>query len=406
MIFLLFSLFIYDAEFQAFKRYSVYISDFNLLVGNRGKWLFSEVEGGIGFDYTTSGVDFGFSDVFIRIGVSRYVRVFDLSLYPVLHRPGRCKEGQVRNFSIRQPGFGFGTRLETRIFWFSIDTDFEYIEHLSKPAAEYFLFDSEVKFNPDTLTFAFDFSLERFTMIGQSPITSFYIKPKVILSRWEDFAINFGFSFRVSGRVDRTSTNVELAELGVNTGHYGSPSWEVFFGISSSDLHRKDKELFPLRILLVDEEGNSASGLLSLADSGSFQINEGQIKFDLPEGIYPLSVFAEDCFPSDTVIVLKSETDVLLQLRRKPDYNIVKGEVLDVETLEPLDAKILIENSINSEVSSDPETGNYRIYLPSGDYIIRVTSKGYYPYTSLIEVKPGKVTELDFKLFPLKKGKK
>ncbi len=406
MIFLLFSLFVYDSEFQAFKRYSVYINDLNLSIGCRGKWLFSEVEGGIGLDFSSSGVDFGFSDLFIRAGVNRYVRMFNLSFFPVLHRPGRYKEGYVRDFSIRQPGFGFGARLGTEIFWFSIDTDFEYIEHLSEPAAEHFLFNSEIKFNPDTLTFAFDFALERFTMTGQGPITSVYIKPKMILSYWKNFSLNFGFSFRVSGKTDKTSANLGLTELGVNAGYYGSPSWEICLGISSSDFHRKAKELFPLRIFLVDEDGNPTSGLLSLADSGSFQINEGEIKFDLPEGIYPLSVFSENRLPSDTVIVLRGETDVLLQMQEKPDFNIVEGKVLDVKTGKPLYAEILIENSINSETHSDPETGSYRAYLTSGDYIIRITSKGYYPSTSLIEVKPGKIKELNFELFPVKKEKK
>ncbi|MBN1694547.1 carboxypeptidase regulatory-like domain-containing protein [candidate division WOR-3 bacterium] len=406
MIFLFFSLFIYDVDFQAYKRYSVYINDLNLSVGNRGKWLFSELEGGIGLDYTSSGFDIGFSDLFIRAGANRYVRMFNVSLFPVLHRPGRCKEGEVRDFSIRQPGFGFGARLGTEILWFSIDSDFEYIEHLSNPSTEHFLFDSEIKFNPDTLTFALDFELERFVMIGQDPISSIYIKPKIILSRWRNFSLNFGFSFRISGKTDKTSDNIGLTELGVNAGYYGSPSWKICFGISSADFHRKTRKLFPFRIFLVDEEGNPASGLLSLADSGSFQIGDGEIKFDLLPGIYPLSVFSEDCLPIDTVIVLKEETDVLLQIHKKPDFNIVQGKVVDVVSGKPLYAEIFIENSINSETNSDPVTGVYRAYLTSGDYIIRVTSRGYYPSTSLIEVKPGKVSELNFELFPVKKEKK
>jgi hypothetical protein len=406
MIFFLFSSFIYDAEFQAFKRSSVYINDLSLSVGNRGKWLFSEIEGGIGLDYTSPGVDFGFSDIFIRAGVNRYVRMFDVSLFPVLHRPGRYKEGEARDFSIRQPGFGFGMRLGTEIFWFSIDSDLEYIEHLSKPTTEHFLFNSEIKFNPDTLTFAFDFELERFIMIGQDAITLIYIEPKIILSRWRNFALNFGFSFRVSGKTDETLENLRLTELGVNEGYYGSPSWKVCFGISSPDFRRKTRKLFPMRIFLVDEEGNSTTGLLSLADSGSFQIDDGEIKFDLPPGIYPLSVFSENCLPTDTVIVLKEETDVLLEMQKKPDFNIVQGEVVDVVSGKPLFAEILIENSVNSETNSDPETGHYIIYLTSGDYIIRVTSQGYYPFAALIEVKHDMSKNINFKLFPVKKEKK
>jgi hypothetical protein len=405
MIFFLLSLIIYDAEYQAFASKSLYNSNLNFLVGNRGKWLFSELEGGLGLDFTSSGIDFGFSDFFIRAGVNRYVRMFDMSLFPVLHRPGRCREGEVRNFSIRQPGFGFGIRLGTEIFWFSIDTDIEYIEHFSEPTIEHFLFDSEIEFNPDTLTFGFDLAFERFIMVGQSSINSVYIKPKIIFSRWSNFALNFGLAFRISGKTNRTWANYELVELGVNSGYYGFPSWKIYFGISSIDFHRKTRKLLPLRIILIDEEGNPISGLLSLADSGSFQVNEGEIKFDLSEGIYPLSVYSGDRIPVDTVIVLKNETDVLLQLHKRPEFHIVKGVVVDVETGKPLYATILIENSINSEVHSDPGTGSYKVYLIPGDYIIRVTSKGYYPSTSLIEVKPGRVKELDFEMFPVEKEK-
>lgn len=407
MIFLLFSFFIYDAEIEAFISRSLFNGDLNLLLGNRGKWLFSEIEGGVGLDYSSLGVDFGFSDLFIRVGVNRNVRICDVSLFPIMHRPGRCKEGEVRYFSIRHPGFGYGMRLRTKIFWFLVDTDFEYIEHFSDPhSIEHFLFNSEVAFNPDTLTFGCDFEIERFEMLGQSPVTSVYIKPKMILSRWGNFALNFGFAFRLSGKPNTTSENIELTQLGVNTGYYGYPSWKVCFGISSTGFHRKTKELFPLRILLVDEKGDLASGLLCLADSGSFQINEGEIRFNLPQGIYPISVYSENSLPADTVIVLKSKTELLLELRKKHEFHIVEGKIIDVETGQPLGAKISIENSVNSEVYSDPKTGNYRAHLIPGDYVVKVTSAGYFPSTALIEINPGEVRELNFKLCPVKKERK
>jgi hypothetical protein len=405
MIFLLLSLFVYDAEIQAFISKSLYNGDLDILLGNRGKWIFSEIEGGIGLDYTSSGLDFGFTDSYIRIGVNRNVGMFDVSLFPILHRPGRCKEGEARYFSIRQPGFGYGMRLRTKIFWFLVDTDFEYVEHFSDPSTRHFLFNSEVQFNPDTLTFGCDFEIERFEMFGQSSVNSIYIKPKVILSRWRNFSLNFGFAFRLSGKVNTALDNIGLTELGVNTGYYGFPSWKVSLGISSTELHRKTRELFPLRILLVDEEGDLASGLLCLADSGSFQIKEGEIKFNLPEGIYPLSVYSKDFLPADTVIVLKSKTELLLELRKKHEFHIVEGTIIDVETGLPLYAKISIENSVNSEAYSDPETGNYRAHLIPGDYVVKVTSKGYFPATSLIEIKSGEARALNFELLPVKKEK-
>ncbi len=402
MLFFLFSLFVYDAGIQTFASRYIFANDLDLLAGIRGKWLFSEVEGGIGFDYTSDGFDFGFSDVFVRAGVNRYVRVLDISLYPALHFSGSREEGKMRSFSINKTGFGYGISLGTRISWFIIDMDFEFIEYFSDPATEHYIFNSGIKFNPDTLTFGLDFEAERFTMSGQTPINSVYIKPQIILSRWEDFSLNFGFAFRLSDKVDMTLANIGLAELGVGAGYYDFPAWKVCFGISSETFNKKSRELFDLRILLIDEEGEPASGLLCLADSGSFQIEEGQMKFSLPEGIYPLSVYSENHLPVDTVVVLKNGTDMLLQLRKKPDYNIVEGKIYDAKTGKPIYAEIRVENSINPETSSNPETGYYRIYLTSGDYVIKVVSNGYYPSVSLVEVVPDKDQKLDFQLLPVK----
>ncbi|MEJ2306277.1 MAG: carboxypeptidase-like regulatory domain-containing protein [candidate division WOR-3 bacterium] len=402
MLFFLFSLFIYDAGIQTFASRYIFANDLDLLTGIRGKWLFSEVEGGIGFDYTSDGFDFGFSDVFVRAGVNRYVRVFDISLYPALHFSGNREEGKMRSFSINQTGFGYGISLGTRISWFIVDMDFEFIEYFSDPVTEHYIFNSGIKFNPDTLTFGLDFEAERFTMSGQTPINSVYIKPQIILSRWEDFSLNFGFAFRLSDKVDMTLANIGLAELGVGAGYYDFPAWKVCFGISSETFNKKSRELFDLRILLIDEEGEPASGLLCLADSGSFQIEEGQMKFSLPEGIYPLSIYSENHLPVDTVVVLKNGTDMLLQLRKKPDYNIVEGEIYDAKTGKPIYAEIRVENSINLETNSNPETGYYRIYLTSGDYVIKVVSDGYYPSVSLVEVAPDKDQKLDFQLLPVK----
>jgi hypothetical protein len=406
MIFFLLSLFVYDVEVQTFANRYLYANDLNFLLTPRGKWLFAEVEGGLGLDYTSDGFDFGFSDVFIRAGVNRYVRMFDISLYPALHFPGGSEEGEMRSFSIRKPGVGYGMSLGTRIFWFLVDMNFEFIEHFSDPVTEHYSFNSGIKFNPDTLTFGLDFELERFTMNGQTPINSVYIKPKIILSRWKNFALNFGFAFRLSDKVDMTLANIGLAELGVGAEYYDFPSWKICCGISSAAFHKKSRKLFDLRVLLINEEGDPASGLLCLADSGSFKIEEGEIKFSLPEGIYPLSVYSENHLPIDTVVMLKSGKDMLLQLREKPDYNIVEGKIIDAETGKPLYAEILVENSINAEANSDPGTGSYKIYLTSGDYIMKIISKGYYPCVSLIEVRPGKNLKLDFHLLPIRKEKK
>ena len=248
MIFFLFSLFIYDAEIQTFVSRYLYANDLNLMVRNRGKWLFSEAEGGLAFDYTSRGADFGFSDVLIRAGVNRYVRMLDVGLYPILHLPGSREEGELRVFSVKNPGVGYGMRLGAKVFKFIMDTDFEFIEHFSDPVTEHYLFNSRIKFNPDTLTFGLDVEAERFTMLGQTPIVSIYIKPAVILSRWENFSLNFGFAFRVSDRVEKTLGNAGLTETGVGAGYYDFPLWKICFGISSVTFNKKSRELSLIHI--------------------------------------------------------------------------------------------------------------------------------------------------------------
>jgi hypothetical protein len=406
MILFALSLFIYDAEIEGFTRNSIYKSDFSLSLGNRGKWLFSEIEGGFAVDYAYSDFDFGLSDMFLRAGANRYVEMCDVSIFGIYHRPGRVRDGIARNFSIRQPGFGFGVGLGAKIFWLSFDTDFEFVSHSTDPLTEHFLLDSEIKFNPDTVTFGIDCVIERFTMSGQVPVTSIYLKPKVIFSGWDNFALNVGLSFLVSSGVNRTYDNIYLEEAGVNMGNYGLPSWKICCGITSTHFRRKNRDLLPLRIFLVDEEGNPVSGLISLADSGSFRVDEGEIEFDLSAGIYPFSVYSENFLPTDTVVVLKQATDIMLGLREKKEFYTVEGVVKDAETGEYLIADILFKNSSTSVVQSDPETGHYKIYTVPGDYIVQVSSEGYYPYTSLVEVEKRKLSEINFELLPIKDKKK
>jgi len=157
-----------------------------------------------------------------------------------------------------------------------------------------------------------------------------------------------------------------------------------------------------LQIILLDESGNPASGLLSLADSGSFEIEGGEIRFGLSEGIYPLSIYARNCLPVDTTIILKEETELILTIRNRKAFGIIEGEVLDAETGDPLYAKLLIKNSEDRVIYTNRNTGSFRTILPPGDYIVQATTSGYFTYTSLIEVIEGNVAILNFDLLPVR----
>ena len=396
MILLLLSLFFYNTNIQTFMKDSIYTNDINFSIKEQKGWFFGELEGGIRFDFTPSRMGIGFSDLLLEGGVKRNIRVVDLSLSPLFHYPGSSKKSPVRNFSINDYGYGVGIGLDSKLLGSKLGADFKFMEYTTSPNISSTSFGTQIKFNPDTLTFGLDFSFRRFTLSRYSSISYFYITPNITLSKWRKLALNFGIDFRVSGGVD---TILELDKVGVNTGDYGIPPWRVLFGISSPERLEVEKSLIPLRIILL-KEGAPANGLLSLADSGSFEVKGGEIDFELPEGIYPISVYAEDCIPADTTIILKKETELLLYLRRKETLGMVEGEVLDAETHKPLAAEISIVNSKRTVVLTNPETGRYKTFLPPGDYIFRVTSKSYYPRTSLIEVIAEKVSRLNFDLLP------
>ncbi|MEO0293588.1 MAG: hypothetical protein ABIN61_05130 [candidate division WOR-3 bacterium] len=406
-VILLFSFIEYNVEIETFKRGSIYSNNLNLSLANRGKWLFSQIEGGIGFDYTSTKNDFGLSDILIKSGANRSIREFHLSLFPIFHFPGRTKEGLLRNFSIKEKGKGIGIDLLTKLLMFRIENEFEFITYSTEPVLRHYLFNSKIQFNPDTLIFSISYKLERFLMLSQTPFMSVYITPNIILSKWNNFELSLGISFLLFGerKEEITPSNILLREAGVNTGYYGIPSWSFSFGISSKNYEKKIKELLSLRIFLVDEEGNPISGFVSVADLGSFQIREGEMKFELPKGIYPISAYADNFISTDTVVLLKEKTDIFLKLRERKQISLLKGKIKDVETEEPISAKIIIENSDTIKTQNETETGEYNIYLSPGNYILKIISEGYYPYTSLIEVKQEEVIEYDFKMLPIKRKK-
>ena len=64
----------------------------------------------------------------------------------------------------------------------------------------------------------------------------------------------------------------------------------------------------------------------------------------------------------------------------------VYGRVLDAETGEPLKGADISVDFKKSGVSTD-STGRYRLYLPFGEYVLKVSHVGYNPYRTKFYLK-------------------
>lgn len=400
MILLFISLFQYNASFNSFKVDTLYAGDIEFSLAKEVRWFKGFIEGGIGCDFSPSGSGIGFYDITIGGGVKRDVMGIGFSLFPLI-KISTGGNGTLRKFSIDGYGYGIEVGLETRVFSSYLGVNARFVEFETDPNIREISFNTKVNFNPDTLTFGLNFSFERF--FGRShSINCAYLSPNVTLCRWRLFALTLGVDFRVTREAERIP---ELQNVGVNTGNIGVPPWKVYFGVSSAERFKKDKRLILLRVILLDEEGIPVDGLLCLADSGSFEVKDGEIQFELPDGIYPISIYVKDCMPVDTTIILKSHTELLLNVSQKKALGILEGKVFDTETGEPLSARLFVKNSEGIIIDTDPSTGSYRAILPPGDYIIQVLAEGYFPRTSLTEVTASNLTALDFKLLPVQGDK-
>lgn len=395
MILIFLSVLYSDFKFNAFKAEELYALDMNYSFIEESEWYKVLFMGGTGSSYYDNTVKFCLSDITLGFGVKRKLLGMGLGLYPLVQFPigTKCKQ---RSFSIDGYGFGIGLSIERNIFRSYVKMNGHFNTFMTEPNIKSLLVSSKLKFNPDTLTFGLDLSYERF--FGKySDISWIYITPNITYLKWKLFGLYFGVDFRIT---KQTEEIVELEMLGVNTGDIGSPSWKISFGVISTGMFRPMGGLFPLRIILLDEKGNPTNGLLSLADSGSFEVENGEILFELPEGIYPVAVYSENSIPADTIIVLKGNTELLLTIKSKEALGIIEGLVLNSETDNPLYANISIKNSEEKIISTDSTTGSYRAILPPGDYIVQAKADGYFPWTSLAEITEGNITILDFNLHP------
>lgn len=395
MILIFLSVLYSDFKFSGFKAEGLYALDVNYSFVEESEWYKVLFIGGAGSSFYDYTVKFCLSDLTLGFGVKRRILGMGLGLYPMVRFPigTKCKQ---RSFTIDGYGYGVGLSLERNILRSYVKINGQFNTFGTEPNIKSLLVSSELKFNPDTLTFGLDLSYER--IFGKrSDISWIYITPNITYLKWKLFGLYFGVDFRITKRNEEID---ELEVLGVNTGEIGSPSWKISFGVISTGMFRPLQRLFPLRIILLDEKGDPTNGLLSLADSGSFEVENGEILFELPEGIYPVAVYSKNCIPADTTIVLKKNTELLLTIKSKKSFGIIEGLVLNSETDNPLYANISIKNSEEKIIFTDSTTGSYRAILAPGDYIVQAKADGYFPWTSLAEITEGNVTILDFNLLP------
>lgn len=403
MILVLLSFFQFNIDLNSYGKNSIITNNLDVSIRKNIGWFFGAMDGGLIYDYIDGSNFIGGSNFYIKGGFSRDLRNVNVNLYPLYHVPGGEKVDSARYFSIKDQGIGIGAGTRFRFLTGNVKINLELMEFLTPSNISNInstSINSEIQFNRDTLNFVLGLSAERFSWDSGRAFTFLYIKPGITLTKWKHFSLNMGVSFRVT---NGTKPIDELNERGINTTGLGIPPWKFHLGINSPEPVESKKKLFPLKIVMTDEAGNPASGLISLADSGSFRIENGAISFNLPEDIYHITAYSsEDYLPSDTTIILKKPEEILFKLKEKKSYGIVHGTVSDDETGEPLEATITVEDIANKNIYTDPRTGDYEMYLPPGDYILQAVAEDYYPKTLTIEVMENEKAELNFKLFPRK----
>lgn len=394
MILIFISLLGYETSFTGYRVDS--LKTLNLAIQlKEERGIFKGIlEGEVEADYMKGDFETGYSDLILGLGVNRKVMGNKLDFLPMMQFP-TGKNNSIKKFTTESYGYGIELGISSNIWYSNLNLRGRFKQFTNKLRT--LILSGMIRFNPDTLTFGVDVSHQWFEVDDYSTYLT-YIKPLVVLSRWKTVAFSMGIGFLVSPKESHIE---ELEQAGITTGAFASPSWKFSFNIFSPDRDVKRRNLIPLKMVILNEKGEPMKALMSLADSGSFEIDEGERTFSLPEGIYPLSVYKEGYLPEDTTIILKQKSTIILNMEARKEMGNIEGIVMDRNTENPLDAELRIRNGIYKRTFT--EKGNYKIYLPPGQYIIQVFSEGYFNHVGYAEVRKDETTKLNFKLMPKNK---
>ncbi|MDI6840484.1 MAG: OmpA family protein [bacterium] len=129
----------------------------------------------------------------------------------------------------------------------------------------------------------------------------------------------------------------------------------------------------------------------------------GIYKTELLPGTYILRIEKTGYIPWTQPVICKPEETTLLNIELSPveRKSILIGKIVDYSTRRGIEAEIEFQGTDIPPVKSDPETGTYRVEIPSGTYNIKIKAEGYVVEGAAIVCNPDASLIKNFELFKI-----
>ena len=176
------------------------------------------------------------------------------------------------------------------------------------------------------------------------PISEFDWVPDDILSKSPRFmlSLNLNFGFKKPPPMTGILVKGNIYDIVSKKPVYGS----IFFAGPISGAIKNNKEVYNL----------------PLAKAGAYRIRVDYPDYKWQEKV--IRVMAYDTVTMD------------FALERKVNWSIA-GKILNKETGEPVDAIVKLVGRNKAETSTDPSSGEYKFWIETGSYYLRVKATGY-----------------------------
>ncbi len=197
----------------------------------------------------------------------------------------------------------------------------------------------------------------------------------------------------VSGQIATTNE-----PLYIGTKHAGAPPSDYFNGLMD-DLLIVDRALTPDEIIFLYQGVNPTAWLSLQPITGTIPVAEAlpvQVTYqssNMQPGIYNTTLY----MASNDLLQPHFPIPVTMTVEPTQHMGWVEGIITDLRTGEPLEATIVAEGQPYT-VTSDIETGYYKLWLEPGLYNFQVSAAGYIGQTAPVRVRNRHGVTQDFAL--------